>query len=99
MATDLEWLRRKMAVIDDTSMFDDARLQSLLDEEGTRAGALRAGLWEVLVEAAKQVEYSFGQGAVLRKAQQAYDHLKDLYLDLSGGKIPGARKLGALVIP
>lgn len=27
------------------------------------------------------------------------DHLKDLYLDLSGGKIPGARKLGALVIP
>ncbi len=27
------------------------------------------------------------------------DHLKDLYLDLSGGKIAGARKLAALVIP
>jgi hypothetical protein len=27
------------------------------------------------------------------------DHLKDLYLDLSGGKVAGARKLAALVIP
>lgn len=27
------------------------------------------------------------------------DHLKDLYLDLSGGKIPGVRRVGALVFP
>jgi len=27
------------------------------------------------------------------------EHLKDLYLDLSGGKIPGARKVGELVFP
>lgn len=27
------------------------------------------------------------------------DHLRDLYLDLSGGMIPGARRVGALVIP
>ena len=27
------------------------------------------------------------------------EHLKDLYLDLSGGRIPGARKLGELVMP
>ena len=26
------------------------------------------------------------------------DHLKDLYLDLSSGQIPGARRLGELVI-
>jgi predicted RNase H-like HicB family nuclease len=26
------------------------------------------------------------------------DHLKDLYLDLSGGQIPGARKVGELVL-
>lgn len=27
------------------------------------------------------------------------EHLKDLYLDLSTGKIPGARRLGAPVFP
>jgi predicted RNase H-like HicB family nuclease len=27
------------------------------------------------------------------------DHLKDLYLDLSSGQIPGARKVGELVMP
>ncbi len=27
------------------------------------------------------------------------EHLKDLYLDLSGGLVPGARKLGTLVFP
>jgi hypothetical protein len=27
------------------------------------------------------------------------EHLKDLYLDLSGGHIQGARKLGELVMP
>ena len=27
------------------------------------------------------------------------EHLKDLYLDLSGGRIPGARKVGELVMP
>jgi predicted RNase H-like HicB family nuclease len=27
------------------------------------------------------------------------EHLKDLYLDLSGGHIPGARKVGELVMP
>lgn len=27
------------------------------------------------------------------------EHLKDLYADLSGGQIPGARKVGELVIP
>ena len=27
------------------------------------------------------------------------DHLKDLYLDLAGGHIPGARKVGELVVP
>ena len=27
------------------------------------------------------------------------NHLKDLYLDLSGGNIPGARKVGELVVP
>jgi hypothetical protein len=27
------------------------------------------------------------------------EHLKDLYLDLSGGHISGARKLGGLVMP
>lgn len=27
------------------------------------------------------------------------EHLKDLYLDLSADKIPGARKVGELVIP
>lgn len=27
------------------------------------------------------------------------DHLKDLLLDLSGGHVPGARKVGVLVIP
>ena len=27
------------------------------------------------------------------------EHLKDLYLDLNGGKVPGARKVGAMVIP
>jgi predicted RNase H-like HicB family nuclease len=27
------------------------------------------------------------------------EHLKDLHLDLSGGHIPGARKVGELVMP
>jgi predicted RNase H-like HicB family nuclease len=27
------------------------------------------------------------------------EHLKDLYLDLLGGHIPGARKVGELVMP
>lgn len=27
------------------------------------------------------------------------DHLKDLYLDLTSGQIPGVRKVGELVIP
>jgi len=27
------------------------------------------------------------------------DHLKDLLIDLDGGKIPGVRKVGELVIP
>ncbi|MHC5541421.1 type II toxin-antitoxin system HicB family antitoxin [Singulisphaera rosea] len=27
------------------------------------------------------------------------EHLKDLYLDLSQNKIPGTRKVGALIIP
>jgi len=27
------------------------------------------------------------------------EHLKDLYLDVSGGHIPGARKVGELVTP
>ncbi len=27
------------------------------------------------------------------------DHLKDLFADLSGGQIPGARKVGELVVP
>lgn len=27
------------------------------------------------------------------------EHLKDLYADLNGGQIPGARKVGELVIP
>lgn len=27
------------------------------------------------------------------------EHLKDLYLDLSGGRISGARKVGELVMP
>jgi hypothetical protein len=27
------------------------------------------------------------------------EHLKDLYLDLSGGRIPGARRVGVLVLP
>ena len=27
------------------------------------------------------------------------EHLRDLYLDLSQGKLPGARKVGELVIP
>ena len=27
------------------------------------------------------------------------EHLKDLYLDLSVGRIPGARKVGELVMP
>ncbi len=27
------------------------------------------------------------------------EHLKDLYLDLTGGHIPGARKIGELVVP
>jgi predicted RNase H-like HicB family nuclease len=27
------------------------------------------------------------------------DHLKDLYLDLAGGHIPGARKVGELALP
>jgi predicted RNase H-like HicB family nuclease len=27
------------------------------------------------------------------------DHLKDLWSDLSGGYIPGARKVGELVVP
>ena len=27
------------------------------------------------------------------------EHLKDLYLDLSGGQIPGVRKVGELAIP
>jgi predicted RNase H-like HicB family nuclease len=31
--------------------------------------------------------------------QDLIDHLKDLYLDLSGGQIPGARKVGELVMP
>jgi len=31
--------------------------------------------------------------------QDLVEHLKDLYLDLSGGNIPGARKVGELVMP
>jgi predicted RNase H-like HicB family nuclease len=27
------------------------------------------------------------------------DHLKDLYLDLAGGHVPGCRKVGELVVP
>jgi Domain of unknown function (DUF1902) len=27
------------------------------------------------------------------------EHLRDLFLDLSGGKVPGARKMGELVFP
>jgi hypothetical protein len=27
------------------------------------------------------------------------EHLKDLYRDLSGGEVPGVRKMGELVIP
>lgn len=27
------------------------------------------------------------------------EHLRDLYFDLAGGKIPGARKVGEFVIP
>lgn len=27
------------------------------------------------------------------------DHLRDLYADLSGGHVPGARKVGELAIP
>ena len=27
------------------------------------------------------------------------EHLRDLYLDLSGGHIPGARKVGELAVP
>ncbi len=27
------------------------------------------------------------------------EHLKDLYLDLAGGHVPGTRKVGELVIP
>ena len=27
------------------------------------------------------------------------EHLRDLYADLNGGKIPGARKVGELIIP
>lgn len=27
------------------------------------------------------------------------DHLRDLYQDLSGGHIPGARRVGELVVP
>jgi hypothetical protein len=27
------------------------------------------------------------------------DHLKDIYLDLAGGQIAGARKVGELVVP
>lgn len=27
------------------------------------------------------------------------EHLQDLYQDLAGGKIPGARKVGELVVP
>ena len=31
--------------------------------------------------------------------QDLVEHLKDLYHDLSGGNIPGARKVGELVMP
>ena len=31
--------------------------------------------------------------------QDLVEHLKDLYLDLSSGLIPGARKVGELVMP
>jgi hypothetical protein len=31
--------------------------------------------------------------------QDLVEHLKDLYSDLSGGCIPGARKVGELVMP
>jgi hypothetical protein len=31
--------------------------------------------------------------------QDLVEHLKDLDLDLSGGNIPGARKVGELVMP
>jgi predicted RNase H-like HicB family nuclease len=31
--------------------------------------------------------------------QDLVEHLKDLYLDLSSGYIPGARKVGELVMP
>ena len=31
--------------------------------------------------------------------QDLVEHLKDLYLDLSGGNIPNARKVGELVMP
>ena len=27
------------------------------------------------------------------------DHLNDLYVELAGGKIPGARKVGELILP
>ena len=31
--------------------------------------------------------------------QDLVEHLKDLYLDLSSGPIPGARKVGELIMP
>jgi predicted RNase H-like HicB family nuclease len=31
--------------------------------------------------------------------QDLVEHLKDLYLDLSSGLIPGARKVGELIMP
>ena len=31
-------------------------------------------------------------------SEDLLEHLKDLYLDLSGGHVPGIRKLGELVI-
>jgi predicted RNase H-like HicB family nuclease len=36
------------------------------------------------------------QGTTL---EDLIEHLTDLYVDLSGGNIPGARKVGELVVP
>lgn len=84
MATEVERLRRKLADKGDPPAFSDADLQTLLDEEGTFAGALRAGFGELLADAARLHRYAFGQQAYVADKQQVFDHVYILWQQAGG---------------
>lgn len=86
MATDVERLRRKLGDTGTPAAFTDAELTALLAEEGTFAGALRAGLWELLAPGAKLHNYQLASGA--ESKGEVFDHLLELYR-LAGGEAVG----------